>query len=246
MYKIVYFSVFLIVDNHLFEISTSKIYDPTDSTSVSEVLLTITYFQKKNWRKWLFFVLEVIKGAEYLIRSFRVYPMKNQNLESLLVNQYFLIINIRTKTAHLKIDVKEQENFISKINNLPKDYSLAHKITYSSPIPEETIQKSIRVLDLDVIRKEVILTAPKLLDIQMAIMNWSDLESHPEIDMEDYEFTYPITALISREKITSLEKKRNLVLEQPLGQICLKCGTEFSPNLHARTCTACLGRLVSR
>ena len=248
MYKIARFSVFLHVENHVFEISVSKKISISlrDENPVAEALMVITHFQKKDWKKWLFFVLEVIQDNDFQIRSFIVFK-ENQNLREIFDNQYSLNLDIKHKTANVRLEKDEIKKFLAKLNGIKRNYSLADNIEYNPPISDRIVDQGLRTIELNIIEKVHCMIAPTPLEIQMYLLTWNKNKESPQEQDRQILNTLDISKpIIPFAKIPQIEQERNLELEQPFGLFCRGCGMEYAPNLYATECTTCFEKLFPR
>ncbi len=208
--------------------------------------MMITHFQKEDWKKWLFYTLEVIRGSNFQIRSFIVFR-ENQMLSRIFDNQYSLNLDIKRRTAKVRLEVNEKNDLLAKINGMKRNYSLAEKIEYYPPIPDGIVDQGLRTIDLNIINKVHCMITPTFIEIQMFLLNWDKIKkSLPKHDPhigEDLEIIKPI---IPFSAVPQTEQERNLQLEQPFGLFCKKCGMEYASNLYATLCPKCSERLIPR
>jgi hypothetical protein len=257
-----HFSIFLVLANNILEIAYSKNDfrakkgDNSRNMSISQLLVLISLFHSSQWKKWLFFVLQVADGENYRIDSCRDYPRENftgLDIRSLLVNEFDLIVDQSSESCILRVDSREREELHLLIENHMEITTFLKKAEMiKEPLNSEFNNdiSQIRTLDLKLIPKRNCLITPKIQDVRQWIIEWNPITSREfrllrdEISKNGVIDETEIESLLPLFNQDELESRgwtiyRHARLEQPFGLICPSCLLQYEPNISAKFCNSC-------
>ena len=260
-------SVFLVLPSNVIEICFSRdIHNDSKNSdkemNVSQFLLVATMQfllhvsqLKSDWKKWLFFVITSAIGEGFRIDSCRDYPRKKftgVSLETYLVSEYSLIVNVLNQLCSLRIDPIVKKNFFTIVENQNMGSFDDNIYDYSPPFTNEYQKGMIRTLDLKLIMKRTILVTPPLKQVQSWIITWNPLTNdefnrlaEKSVNIENINIT-ELSPFLSDEEIAIKEWNdyRETSLEQPWGLVCPKCKMTYKANIFAKTCYSCQTPLI--
>ncbi|MFX0182702.1 MAG: hypothetical protein ACFE95_06415 [Candidatus Hodarchaeota archaeon] len=255
-------SVFMIFKYNIIEISFSRDSsgDFKKRMDVSQFLLYATsqYYLLveelgKNWKRWLFFVLKFATGEGFRVESCRDYPREaitKINIRNFLINEYDLVLDVYQHHCSLRIDPRIKCVFFSMDDSV-REYFKKKMYEFLPPFPTDSIESSIRIIDLSLIKKRTCLITPNVDQIQMWIIGWKPINKEEldklikqfqpadEIDLRD------VLPLVTEKEIAlrGWDKYRDPRIEQPFGLICPSCKMTYQSNLFAKVCLSCQTRL---
>jgi hypothetical protein len=252
----------MIFQYNIIELSFSRDYsgDFEKGMNVSQFLLySISQYYLlveelgKNWKRWFFFILKFAFGEGFRVESCRDYPREavtKIDIRDFLVNEYDLVVDVPKGHYSLRIDSSIRNGFFSMDDSV-REYFKKKMHEFLPPLPTDSIESSIRIIDLSLIKKRTCLIAPSIEQIQMWIIGWNPIikeklnnlkeqfQLADEIDLRN------VLPLITEKEIAlrGWDKYRDPNIEQPFGLICPSCKMTYQPNLFAKVCLSCQIRL---
>ncbi|MFX0087917.1 MAG: hypothetical protein ACFFAU_19855 [Candidatus Hodarchaeota archaeon] len=259
-----HFSVFLVLANNILEIAYSRDDSINNQNrdfndryiSISQLLVLFSLFYSSQWKKWLFFVLQVADGENYRIDSCRDYPRENftgLDIRPLLLNEYDLIVDQSSESCFLRVDKNEREELHSLIESYMEVSTFLKKAVMNKEPLHSEFQKNIsqiRTLDLKLILKRICLITPEIQDVRQWIIKWNPITSKEFKELKNEFFknefiegiqAEPLLPIFSQEELKSRNWTiyRQARLEQPFGLICPSCLLQYEPNISAKFCNSC-------